>query len=997
MLSTVFGALGLGDLVAPRPDPLSELLSLIRSNQERLALEYLESVGEAIDIDTVDPRLGVNALHMSAATGSLKVLVELLSRGADVGILSTYASRDMSGSRALHFAAINDRKYIVEVLLRSGADPSLPNDAGQIPYELATDVHVKKLLLIEKTQILSKMLSPIALARRSQRENALDTDRSEKYSPNHIDGVPNGHGDGDHSGSSTERASSSTASVSMLNTSANAVSSEAEKKFKRPQMVPPLDLSKIVNKSSSIMRSRTSEHDAHVHDNAFSHSNESLVPAMSRISELEVTVSSERATAHSQSSVGETLSSRSDGDFLPFESSRSGIGSPVKPSQNTTFFNDRAMTPPPKRYEDSPMLTVDPRLSMQYETALPSINWNMQAMQVDSLTQKQVILQDEEKTLIPSKYAHSANSGANIERAQPYVSDMHLKVLQAAAETSSAYLEQDFAYEDRLFLFKACQALPKDDKQIAKSIERMTRMLERRPDLVCARLIDLGNLGKEGQTPLHVAAYNNNFTMLNILLNTYGASAWVRDLQGRTPLHCATESVSSDTENENQNYEVCKLLRAAMTAERPEEDPVGVHAPLDLAGRTPLGRQNRQKKGISPQPPALLQELLFRPGDKSVLPKSPYQIRSGLSPIKGATNHLYYESSENRAGQKNGIFDQDDREMDVDMYACSEGSGWKHYMEDRTLVACPFLPMRSWNLFAVCDGHAGTYCSQYLVDHMPRIISNVTASILEQDHSLQYQTPRPEELELILKEACAIAEHELAHSPRMEIELRATASELYDHTGQPKNAKALDSSGSTMVLCLVTPHHYAIANVGDCRALIAQYAAVEDTVRCAWATEDHKVSNDMERRRIEQAGLMVANRMCTLGSTSLNMTRSFGDFVFKQNMNVSAEQQAIIAVPDVATFVRSPADKFIVLACDGIFDVMSNQEVVSFFSSRICTLPTSADEDQDYEESPRPANIAARQAAAAAACDELLQECLKRGSCDNMSVVVVLLGSPVPL
>jgi len=31
-----------------------------------------------------------------------------------------------------------------------------------------------------------------------------------------------------------------------------------------------------------------------------------------------------------------------------------------------------------------------------------------------------------------------------------------------------------------------------------------------------------------------------------------------------------------------------------------------------------------------------------------------------------------------------------------------------------------------------------------------------------------------------------------------------------------------------------------------------------------------------------------------------------------------------------------------------------------------------------------------RQSAAAAACDELLQECLRRGSCDNMSVVVIL-------
>jgi len=186
MLSSWFGALGLGDLVAPRPNPLTELLSLVRSNQQevrilstymryfgcnilrkrsgvalctvfvcvvvivfkslnrfpthphsssspytQLALQYLESCSEIIDLDAVDPRSGLNALHISAATGSLMVLVDLLSRGADVGAMCTSADSSMAGSRALHFAAMNDRKQVVEVLLRSGADPSVPNDAGK--------------------------------------------------------------------------------------------------------------------------------------------------------------------------------------------------------------------------------------------------------------------------------------------------------------------------------------------------------------------------------------------------------------------------------------------------------------------------------------------------------------------------------------------------------------------------------------------------------------------------------------------------------------------------------------------------------------------------------------------------------------------------------------------------------------------------------------------------------------------------------------------------
>ncbi|KAJ1437210.1 hypothetical protein B484DRAFT_315111, partial [Ochromonadaceae sp. CCMP2298] len=59
------------------------------------------------------------------------VVVELLSQGADVAVQAT------NGNNCLHFAAINDRKGIVEILLRSGADPSIPNGNGLLPVELA--------------------------------------------------------------------------------------------------------------------------------------------------------------------------------------------------------------------------------------------------------------------------------------------------------------------------------------------------------------------------------------------------------------------------------------------------------------------------------------------------------------------------------------------------------------------------------------------------------------------------------------------------------------------------------------------------------------------------------------------------------------------------------------------------------------------------------------------------------------------------------------------
>lgn len=65
------------------------------------------------------------------------------------------------------------------------------------------------------------------------------------------------------------------------------------------------------------------------------------------------------------------------------------------------------------------------------------------------------------------------------------------------------------------------------------------------------------------------------------------------------------------------------------------------------------------------------------------------------------------------------------------------------------------------------------------------------------------------------------------------------------------------------------------------------------------------------------------------------MTRSFGDFYLKYKEDVPIEAQAVIAVPDVVVRPRSHNDEFLVLACDGIFDVMSNQDVVDCIATKL--------------------------------------------------------------
>ena len=155
---------------------------------------------------------------------------------------------------------------------------------------------------------------------------------------------------------------------------------------------------------------------------------------------------------------------------------------------------------------------------------------------------------------------------------------------------------------------------------------------------------------------------------------------------------------------------------------------------------------------------------------------------------------------------------------------------------------------------------------------------------------------------------------------------------------------------------------------------------------------DHKPNLPVEKERIEKSGLsviretvsdaLVFHKIQLSDGNRLATSRAFGDFEYKANQNVDAESQAVVAVPEVTIFERSPEDVALVLGCDGIWDVMSNEEVAMFVTDRLnfhCSLVTKSDNST--------AALLPRIG------DELLMECLKRGSDDNMSVVIVALST----
>jgi len=96
------------------------------------------------------------------------------------------------------------------------------------------------------------------------------------------------------------------------------------------------------------------------------------------------------------------------------------------------------------------------------------------------------------------------------------------------------------------------------------------------------------------------------------------------------------------------------------------------------------------------------------------------------------------------------------------------------------------------------------------------------------------------------------------------------------------------------------------------------------------------------------------------------------------------------AFPEVQQFSITEDWEFVVLACDGIWDVMSNEEVIEFVRIRLGQIKL-ADEESHQNFTIHPEEI----------CEELLNHCLAPDAlmgtgCDNMTVILVcfLHGKP---
>jgi serine/threonine protein phosphatase PrpC len=260
-------------------------------------------------------------------------------------------------------------------------------------------------------------------------------------------------------------------------------------------------------------------------------------------------------------------------------------------------------------------------------------------------------------------------------------------------------------------------------------------------------------------------------------------------------------------------------------------------------------------------------------------------------------------------------------------WGVSAMQGWRLEMEDAHTCETN-LKLKGWSFFAVFDGHAGPkvsqYCSTNLLSH---IIGLVKSSDKEEEVSKKIKRSFLEIDDMLKKE----------------------------------NQDERPSGGTTAVACMVSPDKFIWANCGDSRGLLCRANKLE------YATLDHKPMNEQERLRIEKAGGTV---MMQRVNGSLAVSRALGDFDYKRSSELKQIEQLVSPEPDMHVLERSKDDQFLLLACDGVYDVMTNDEIVAYILHHL-QLESKLSK----------------------ICSDLIDTCLNKNSRDNMSVILITFPS----
>jgi len=274
-------------------------------------------------------------------------------------------------------------------------------------------------------------------------------------------------------------------------------------------------------------------------------------------------------------------------------------------------------------------------------------------------------------------------------------------------------------------------------------------------------------------------------------------------------------------------------------------------------------------------------------------------------------------------------------------YGLSSMQGWRLEMEDAhsAIIGIPDISEHvSW--FAVFDGHAGSRVSYHCSNHLLESIScsDEFRDCLKRENELS-------EDELMDKVKAGILQGFLT----LDEKLRKI----------PEVANGEDKSGTTAICVLISEKYTIFSNCGDSRGVLSG-----DGSKPVLVTQDHKPSNPPELERIQNAGGSV---MIQRVNGSLAVSRALGDFEYKNVDGKGPTEQLVSPEPEFYMKKReADNDEFLVLACDGVWDVMTNEDICSFISARMRVT-------DNLEQ----------------IANEVIDTCLHKGSRDNMSIIII--------
>ncbi|MDO8669089.1 MAG: PP2C family protein-serine/threonine phosphatase [Candidatus Buchananbacteria bacterium] len=163
--------------------------------------------------------------------------------------------------------------------------------------------------------------------------------------------------------------------------------------------------------------------------------------------------------------------------------------------------------------------------------------------------------------------------------------------------------------------------------------------------------------------------------------------------------------------------------------------------------------------------------------------------------------------------------------------------------------------------------------------------------------------------------------------------------------------KTLDlPGGSCAANLIISQGDVYLANAGDVRILAIGSEVDQLTV-------DHHPDNKIEEERISHFdGVVMNNRIFSNDLVSIAISRSIGDFEYYS--------LGLISTPYTATYILKPSDLALIVASDGIFETMTNEDVA--------TIVKNGDNTQDISQ-------------------EITKTASQRGSRDNLTAMVIKL------